>query len=82
MDDTKILTEITQLRGKLMKRIGPTSYKYVYIVSYDGVLTYRAELTKFHFHKCFAIAKDAALAIDKKLLENNQDPVNILKRRN
>lgn len=81
MDDTKILTEVTQLRTKRMKRIGPTRYKYVYIVSYDGVLTYRAELAKYHYMKCFAIAKDAALAIDKKLLENNQDPVNILKRR-
>lgn len=81
MDDTKVLTEITQLRGKTMKRIGSTSYKYVYIVSYDGILTYRAELVKFHFNRCFALARDAALAVDKKLLENNQDPVNILKRR-
>jgi hypothetical protein len=81
MDDTQILTEITQLRGKMMKRISPTRYKYVYIVSYNGVLTYRAELPKLHFAKTFAIARDAALAIDKKLLENNIDPVNILKRK-
>lgn len=81
MNEDKILNEVTNTRGKKFKRLGKTRYKYVYIVSYDGVETYRAELSKYHLCKCFADCRLAALAVDKKLLEEGQEPINILKKK-
>ena len=59
-----------------MKRLGKTDYKYVYIVSYDGVKTYSTEIPTFKFYKCFPDIRDTA--VNKKLMENGKDPVNIL----
>lgn len=81
MNDEPILNKIDSIRGKKFKRLGKTKYKYVYIVSFDNVETYRAELSKYKFCKCFDNMRDAAIAVDKKLLENNKEPVNILKRK-
>ena len=64
-----------------MKRICKTEYKYVSVVSYDGIPTFRAELCKYKWRKCFASCREAALAVDKKLLEKGQKPVNILVQR-
>jgi hypothetical protein len=77
----KILNEVHNFMGKTFKRIGKTQYKYVYRVSYDGIETYRAELSKYHYCKCFADSRIAALNIDKTLLKNGNEPVNILKRK-
>ena len=77
----QILNDMPQIRGKTFKRLGKTSYKYVYHVSYDGVETYRAELSKLHYCECFANPRDAAIAVDKKLLEHGKEAVNILKKR-
>lgn len=77
----EILSEVTITHSSEMKRVSKTKYKYVYIVSYNGVKTYRAELCKLRFNKCFSILRDAALAVDKKLMENKIDPVNILKKK-
>lgn len=77
-----ILKEIKHTRGKTMKRHGSVEgYKYVRIVSYDNEKTYRAEIDEFKVCKSFANARDAAIYIDKKLLENGKEPVNILKRK-
>ena len=76
----EVLTEITQTRGKEMKRIGHTEFKYVCIVSYDGVKTYRAEIPIFGYQKCFADARKAAIEIDKEFLKHGKNPVNILKK--
>ena len=81
MTDEPILNKIESIRGKKFKRLCKTKYKYVYKVSFDNIETYRAELSKYHFCKCFDVIRDAAIAIDKKLLENNKEPVNILKRK-
>jgi hypothetical protein len=81
MNDDKILNEIKIMRGKVFKRLGKTHYKYVYIVSYDGIETYRAELNKYHLCKCFSDSRMAALAVDKRLLEAGLNPVNILKKK-
>ena len=75
------LNKITAIKGKKMKRLGKTDYKYVYIVSYDGVKTYSAEIPAFRFCKCFPDIRDAAVAVDKKLMENGKDPVNIFKKK-
>lgn len=72
----ELLTQIDNTRGKNMKRHGDTKYKYVYIVSYDGVMTYRAEISKFGFYKCFSDVRDAAKAVDREFLKNNKEPVN------
>ena len=81
MIDEPILNKIDSIRGKKFKRLGKTKYKYVYKVSFDNIETYRAELSKYHLCQCFDIIRDAAIAVDKKLLENNKEPVNILKRK-
>lgn len=64
-----------------MKRICKTEYKYVSVVTYDNVLTYRAAIPKYKWMKCFAKAKDAALAVDLKLIEKGKSPVNVLKKK-
>lgn len=77
-----LLNEIINIRGKTMKRHGSVDeYKYVRIVSFDGEMTYRAEIPKFHSEKNFANARDAALHVDRELLKNGKEPVNILKRK-
>lgn len=55
-----------------MKRLGKTDYKYVYIVSYDGVKTYSTEIPTFKFYKCFPDIRDTA--VDKKLMEKRKRP--------
>ena len=64
-----------------MKRICKTEYKYVSLVTYDGTPTFRAELCKYKWMKCFASCREAALAVDKKLIEKGKQPVNILVKR-
>lgn len=65
----------TQTIGVDMKREGNTEYKYVYIVSFNGVKTYRAEIPKLK-PKCFEEAKDAAKYVDLKLAQMGKFPVN------
>lgn len=75
------LSKITAIRGKKMKRFGKTDYKYVYIVSYDGVKTYSAEIPAFKYYKSFAEIREAAIAVDKELMKNGKYPVNIFKKK-
>jgi hypothetical protein len=79
----KILCDLSEvsLPGLMMKRICKTEYKYVYVVAFDGLPTYRAELAKYRWSKCFPRLRDAALAVDKKLIEMMLPPVNILVKR-
>jgi hypothetical protein len=74
----EILTQISDTRGKTMKRhIGvdfDTGYNYVYVVSYDGEMTYRTEFKGFY--QCFAKSKDAAKALDLHLLQSKRKQVN------
>jgi len=78
----EILTKVNFKYGDEMKRICKTKYLYVYIVSINGIKTYRAELnTKnvgFCFSETFANMRDAALTIDKVLMDKKIYPVNIL----
>ena len=64
-----------------MKRFSKTDYKYVYIVSYDGVKTYSAEIPAFKYYKSFAEIREAAIAVDKELMKNGKYPVNIFKKK-
>jgi len=89
----EILTEITEMKGKKMKRIGHTEFKYVCIVSYNDVKTYRAEipLTSYKnslgqipltgYNKCFADARKAAIQIDIQFLKMGKAaPNNLFKK--
>lgn len=77
-----ILKEIINTRGKTMKRHGSVEgYEYVRIVSFDGEMTYRAEIPTLKVNKSFADARDAALYVDKLLLQAGKRPVNILKKK-
>ena len=68
------LTEIKDTFGKKMKRYTgleyDTGYKYVYVVSYDGLMTYRAEFKNPKFNQCFATAKKAASTLDLFLMKS------------
>ena len=75
-----VLGEVPSVYGK-MKRICKTEFKYVSVVNYDGVATFRAELCKYKWMKCFSSCREAALAVDKKLIEKGKQPVNILVKR-
>lgn len=78
----EILNNIVNIRGKTMKRHGSVpEYHYVRIVSFDGEKTYRAELPKIGQAKNFAVARDAAIHIDKMLLSVGKDPINVLRKK-
>ena len=55
-------------------------YKHVYIHEIDGQHYYRAliNLGLGNWGKFFESERQAALAVDKKLLESGKEPVNIL----
>jgi hypothetical protein len=72
-----VLDSMPNLYGN-MKRICKTEYKYVSVVTYDGRPTFRAEIRKYKWMKCFASCREAALAVDKKMIEKGNQPVNIL----
>lgn len=77
-----ILKEITETRGKSMKRHGSAKgYKYVRIISYDGEKTYRAEIAELNVCRSFSNARDAALHVDIAFLNAGKNPVNILKKK-
>lgn len=76
MKEHPVLTVPLQTYGTEFKREGHTDYKYVCIVSYNGEMTYRAEIPKLRFSKCFADAHDAAKAVDLTLAQNGYYPVN------
>lgn len=75
------LTKLPHVRGKKMKRIGNTEYKYVYIVSYDDIKTYTAEIPSLRFYKSFADVREAAKTVDIELIKNGKEPINILKKK-
>lgn len=76
-----VLGEVPSFSRK-MKRICKTEYKYVSLVSYGGVFTFKAELCKYKWMKNFSSCREAALSVDKKLIEKGENPVNILVKKN
>lgn len=72
------------VRISRMTRKGKSkNYKYVYLVTFNGVDMWRAELQKYKWQKVFDFdkEKEAAKAVDLKLIEMKQSPINILVRR-
>jgi len=67
------------------KRTGKTKsliYKGVYRVRSHGKYIWRAENKKFKFSHPFETEREAAIAYDKVLINNQKEPVNILKKKN
>lgn len=61
------------------KLVSKSEYKYVSIFTHSGFIYYKAQIKKLKFSSFFLIEKDAAKAVDLKLIENGITPVNILK---
>ncbi len=55
-------------------------YKYVRKVLFGTTEQWQAAIAKYKFSKCFNNEKEAAIAVDKKFIENGKNPVNILKK--
>jgi len=70
-------------RLNLIKNI-PSKYKYVQGIKKDDIIIYRAQIkthkiSKVSWTKHYATEREAAIGVDKWLLENGFPPVNILK---
>jgi hypothetical protein len=72
------------LKGTLKRKGKSDLYKYVYLVEYcnQGKCQekWRAEIPKYKWQKVFDVEKEAGKAVDLKLIEMNQKPINVLKR--
>jgi len=72
--------------GNNMKYIGKTKYKHVseYINTKTKVLFYMASVKSkvkgLNMTKSFSDIKEAALCVDKYLINKGKEPVNILKK--
>lgn len=73
---------ITQLKyDKRKKCIGKSVYKHVAIFELLGVTYFKAQIHKFKWFKYCDSEKEAAKAVDLKLIEKGLKPVNILKEK-
>jgi len=60
---------------------GRTKYKYVSEYIYAGETYYKAHLTKYKWCRYFSSIRDAAIAVDKLLMQHNRNPLNIFKKK-
>ena len=68
------------VRGKKEKRyIRKSEYAHVSLFDYKGEVYYKAQMSKYRWAVFFLTEKEAAKAVDIKLIEKGLDPVNILK---
>jgi hypothetical protein len=67
-------------KGKAVKMLSKSKYKYVYIYRTDsGGLIYQAKVGLKQ--KMFYSEREAALFVDKALIEKEKEPINILIRK-
>ena len=59
--------------------IKKSTYKYVYLYKHDGLLKWWAIIPRERFNKPFDTEREAAIAIDIKMVSIGRNPVNILK---
>ena len=64
-----------------IKRIGSTKYKYVSEMEVEEKRCYHARISNFLWKKYFDDLRDAAKAVDLKMIEKGKEPVNILVRK-
>lgn len=63
------------------KYLGKTEYAHVSMVEFLGEIYYKAHLHKYKWTKHFVDLRDAAKAVDLKLIEKGLKPKNILKEK-
>ena len=66
---------------KGIKRIGSTKYKYVSEMEIGGKRRYHARIASLLWGKYFDDLRDAAKAVDIKMIEQGREPINILVRK-
>jgi hypothetical protein len=82
------MEEINNFLKRASRDIGKTKlpkgqYKYVYSYKMTtGEVVYQSYITKYKWSCYHETERAAAIAVDKKLLFNGEDPINILVRRN
>ena len=54
-------------------------YAHVSLFDYKGEIYYKAQMSKYNWAVFFLTEKEAAKAVDMKLIEKGLEPVNILK---
>ena len=71
----------TACREKKVEYLKDASkYKYVYAIKFKGEVIYRSYITRLKWANYFLTEREAAIAVDKKLIEKGKEPVNILKK--
>ena len=64
---------------RLKKKLPKGKYKYVYsYILSDGTIVYKAYISKYRWSKYFKSERQAAIQVDKYLLNKGRKPVNIL----
>ena len=74
-------TSITEFKFMRGKYLGVTEYKYVYKYIYADVVIYHAQIGKYKWRFITKSIHEAAVAVDKKLIQYGLDPINILKKK-
>jgi hypothetical protein len=64
---------------KEKKYVRKSEYTHVSLFNYKGEIYYKAQMSKYNWAVFFLTEKEAAKAVDIKLIEKGQEPVNILK---
>jgi hypothetical protein len=59
---------------------GATLFKNIAVLEYKGKLYFEAHIQRYRYYEYFENERQAAIAVDKKLLEMGEEPVNILVR--
>lgn len=77
---TKKEDVVLLMRGKKDKKyIRKSEYAHVSLFDYNGETYYKAQMSKYNWAVFFLTEKEAAKAVDMKLIEKGLAPVNILK---
>lgn len=80
LNQSQILTKLKHDKRK--KCIGKSNlYAHVSVFELLGEIYYKAQLNKFKWFKFFDNEKEAAKAVDLKLIEKGLKPKNILKEK-
>ena len=77
MTTDEILAVLHYRKDKI--HLGKSIYKHVSMFEYEKIIYYKAQIAKFKWHKFFTTEKQAAKAVDIKLIEKGFSPLNILK---
>lgn len=80
MTKKELITRSYVLRTRGLLKRAKTQYKYVKSYTYEGVEVFYAQISAIRWSKMFENLKEAAIAVDTKLLEMGKKPVNVLKK--